>query len=124
MSLPDKSPDDVVVIDALRTPIGKARGSLARVRPDDMAAHVLRAILDRNGAAKDAVEEVILGATNQAGEDNRNIARMAALLADLPYEVTGVTVNRLCGSGLEAVIQPSECFSSKSLPNPGKPSPA
>ena len=105
MSLPDKSPDDVVVIDALRTPIGKARGSLARVRPDDMAAHVLRALLERNGAAKEAVTEVILGATNQAGEDNRNIARMAALLADLPYEVTGVTVNRLCGSGLEAVIQ-------------------
>ncbi len=105
MSLPDKSPDDVVVIDALRTPIGKARGSLARIRPDDMAAHVLRALLERNGAAKEAVSEVILGATNQAGEDNRNIARMAALLADLPYEVTGVTVNRLCGSGLEAVIQ-------------------
>ena len=104
-TLPAKSPDDVVVLDALRTPIGKARGSLARVRPDDMAAHVLRALLGRNGAAKEATTEVILGATNQAGEDNRNIARMAALLADLPYEVTGVTVNRLCGSGLEAVIQ-------------------
>ena len=105
MTLPAKSPDDVVVLDALRTPIGKARGSLARVRPDDLAAHVLRGLLERNPTAKAALEEIILGATNQAGEDNRNIARMAALLADLPYEVTGVTVNRLCGSGLEAVIQ-------------------
>ena len=105
MSLPLKSPDDVVIVDALRTPIGKARGALARNRPDDMAAHVLGSILDRHPLAKEALDEVILGATNQAGEDNRNIARMAALLADLPYEVTGVTVNRLCGSGLEAVIQ-------------------
>ena len=97
--------NDVVVLDALRTPIGKYRGGLARVRPDDMAAHVLRSLLARQPAAKDAVEEVICGATNQAGEDNRNIARMALLLAGLPDEVTGVTVNRLCGSGLEAVIQ-------------------
>ncbi len=96
---------DVVVIDALRTPIGKYRGGLARVRPDDLAAGVLSALLDRQGEAKKDVEEVILGATNQAGEDNRNIARMASLLAGLPFEVSGVTVNRLCGSGLEAVIQ-------------------
>ncbi len=95
---------EVVVIDTLRSPIGKFRGGLARVRPDDLAAHVLKGLLERNAEAKDALSEVILGATNQAGEDNRNIARMAALLAGLPYEVTGVTVNRLCGSGLEAVI--------------------
>ena len=96
---------DVVVIDALRSPIGKYRGSLARVRPDDLAAHVLGALLERQSTAKESLEEVVLGATNQAGEDNRNIARMAALLAGLPFEVSGVTVNRLCGSGLEAVIQ-------------------
>lgn len=102
--------EDVVVIDAMRTPIGKYRGGLARVRPDDLAAQVLRALLERQPAVKEAVEEVILGATNQAGEDNRNIARMAALLADLPYEVTGVTVNRLCGSGLEAVIDASRAI--------------
>ncbi len=104
------NPDDAVIIDALRTPIGKIRGSLSRVRPDDMAAHVLRSMLDRQPQAKAALEEVILGATNQAGEDNRDIARMAALLADLPYEVTGVTLNRLCGSGLEAVIQASRAI--------------
>lgn len=97
--------DEAVIIDALRTPIGKIRGSLSRVRPDDMAAHVLRSLLDRQPKAKAALEEVLLGATNQAGEDNRDVARMAALLAGLPYEVTGVTLNRLCGSGLEAVIQ-------------------
>lgn len=102
MTLHDR---DAVVVDALRTPIGKIRGSLSRVRPDDMGADILRALLERNGPAKDALEEVIFGATNQAGEDNRNIARMSAILAGLPYEVTGVTVNRLCGSGLEAVIQ-------------------
>jgi len=97
--------NDAVLVDALRTPIGRIRGSLAAVRPDDLATHVISALLDRQPAAKEAVEEVILGATNQAGEDNRNIARMAVLLAGLPYEVTGVTVNRLCGSGLEALIQ-------------------
>lgn len=101
---------DVVVIDALRSPIGKYRGGLARVRPDDLAARVLSALLDRQAAAKADLEEVILGATNQAGEDNRNIARMASLLAGLPYEVTGVTVNRLCGSGLEAVIDASRAI--------------
>lgn len=97
--------NDVVILDALRTPIGKHRGGLSRVRTDDLAAHVLAGILGRNEAAKGAVEEVIFGATNQAGEDNRNVARMAALLAGLPDEVTGVTVNRLCGSGMEAIIQ-------------------
>lgn len=93
----------VFVIDAVRTPIGKFRGALSGVRSDDLAAHVLRALIARNPAAGERVDEVILGATNQAGEDNRNVARMAALLVGLPYETTGVTVNRLCGSGLEAV---------------------
>jgi 3-oxoadipyl-CoA thiolase len=96
---------EAFLVDAVRTPIGRHRGALARVRPDDLAAHVLGALLDRHPGARETVEEVVFGATNQAGEDNRNVARMAALLAGLPYEVTGVTVNRLCGSGLEAVIQ-------------------
>jgi acetyl-CoA acyltransferase len=101
---------DAVLIDAIRSPIGKYRGGLARVRPDDLAAHVLGALLDRNQPAREHVEEILLGATNQAGEDNRNVARMAAILAGLPYEVTGVTLNRLCGSGLEAVIQASRAI--------------
>ena len=92
------------LIDALRTPIGKFKGGLSEVRTDDLAAHVLSAILARNPALAPRVEHVIFGSTNQAGEDNRNVARMAALIAGLPYEVPAVTVNRLCGSGLEAVI--------------------
>ena len=96
---------DAVIVDGLRTPIGKYRGSLAGVRPDDLAAHVIAGLLERQPSAREAVEEVVFGNTNQAGEDNRNVARMASLLAGLPYEVSGVTVNRLCGSGLEAVIQ-------------------
>ncbi len=99
--------NDVVLLDAVRTPIGKLRGGLSRVRPDDLAAHVIGAVLDRVPGAREAVDEVIFGDTNQAGEDNRNVARMAALLAGLPYEVTGVTVNRLCGSGMEAIVQAS-----------------
>ncbi|MBI2896337.1 MAG: thiolase family protein [Deltaproteobacteria bacterium] len=92
-----------VIIDAVRTPIGKHRGALSAVRPDDLAAHVIAALLERNPAAKGRVDEVCFGSTNQAGEDNRNVARMALLLAGMPYEVTGLTVNRLCGSGLEAI---------------------
>jgi len=88
---------------ALRTPIGRHRGGLASVPPDALAAHLLRAVSERYPRLWSRVEHVVLGATNQAGEDNRNVARMAALLADLPYEVPAVTVNRLCGSGLEAV---------------------
>ncbi len=95
--------DDALILDGIRTPIGKHRGALSSVRPDDLAAHVLRQLLGRNETAKKDLEEVIFGATNQAGEDNRNVARMALLLAGLPYEIPGVTVNRLCGSGLEAV---------------------
>jgi len=92
------------LIDAVRTPIGKFKGALADVRTDDLAAHVATAILKRNEKVASRVDHVVFGATNQAGEDNRNVARMVALLVGLPYEVPAVTVNRLCGSGLEAVI--------------------
>jgi len=92
------------LIDAVRTPIGKFKGALADVRTDDLAAHVAAAILKRNEKVASRVDHVVFGATNQAGEDNRDVARMVALLVGLPYEVPAVTVNRLCGSGLEAVI--------------------
>ena len=88
---------------ALRTPFGRYGGTLASVRPDDLAAAVIRALIERSGIDPAVVEDVILGCANQAGEDNRNVARMAALLAGLPVEVGGLTVNRLCGSGLQAV---------------------
>ena len=91
------------IVDAVRTPIGRHGGALARVRPDDLAAVTLRASLERTGIAAATIDDVILGCANQAGEDNRNVARMAALLADLPVEIPGQTVNRLCGSGLQAV---------------------
>ena len=95
----------VYVIDALRTPIGKYGGALANIRPDDLLAHVLKALLARNpNADVNAIEDVIAGAANQAGEDNRNVARMAALLAGLPVTVPGNTVNRLCASGLQAIM--------------------
>ncbi|HRI09084.1 MAG TPA: acetyl-CoA C-acyltransferase [Nannocystaceae bacterium] len=94
-----------VIVAAVRTPIGRFRGSLAPVRADDLAAKVVRAIAERNSAAMEQLEDVYFGAANQAGEDNRNVARMAALLAGLPVEVPGATVNRLCGSGMEAVLQ-------------------
>jgi 3-oxoadipyl-CoA thiolase len=94
---------DALIIDALRTPMGRFGGALAPVRPDDMAAHVIRALVERNRVPGDEVDDVLWGAANQAGEDNRNVARMAGLLAGLPVEVPGATVNRLCGSGLEAV---------------------
>ncbi|HEY8075228.1 MAG TPA: acetyl-CoA C-acyltransferase [Labilithrix sp.] len=88
---------------AVRTPIGKHRGALSAVRPDDLAAHVIGALRTRVPGLAGRVDHVVFGATNQAGEDNRNVARMAALLAGLPYEIPAMTVNRLCGSGLEAV---------------------
>ena len=91
------------IIDAVRTPIGRYGGALAAVRPDDLAAVVIRAIVERTSLDPSLVEDVILGCANQAGEDNRNVARMALLLAGLPVEVAGLTVNRLCGSGLQAV---------------------
>ena len=93
----------VYVVDAVRTPIGRYGGGLATVRPDDLAAHVLAGLVARQPAFADRIDQVVFGATNQAGEDNRNVARMAALIAGLAYEVPAVTVNRLCGSGLEAV---------------------
>src|SRR5687767_15876072 len=96
---------DAVIIDALRTPIGALGGVLASVRPDDLAALVIKEIIQRNQLDPNLVEEVFLGCANQAGEDNRNVARMAALLAGLPVEVAGVTVNRLCASGLNAINQ-------------------
>ncbi|HSO11470.1 MAG TPA: acetyl-CoA C-acyltransferase [Anaerolineales bacterium] len=96
---------DVVIVDALRTPIGALGGILASVRPDDMAALVIKEIVQRNKLDPALIEEVFLGCANQAGEDNRNVARMAALLAGLPVEVAGVTVNRLCASGLNAINQ-------------------
>ncbi len=91
------------VVCALRTPIGRYGGSLSSVRPDDLAAHVIRAVIERSGIDGALVDDVYLGATNQAGEDNRNVARMSALLAGLPESVPGSTVNRLCASGLEAI---------------------
>ncbi|MBM4357909.1 MAG: acetyl-CoA C-acyltransferase [Deltaproteobacteria bacterium] len=94
---------DVFLVEALRTPIGRYGGALSGVRPDDLAAHVIRALVERQPAASADLDQVVFGSTNQAGEDNRNVARMAALLAGLPYQVAGVTVNRLCGSGLEAI---------------------
>jgi acetyl-CoA C-acetyltransferase len=94
-----------VIIDAVRTPVGTFAGALSQVRPDDLAALVLKALVERTGLDPDHIEEVILGCTNQAGEDNRNVARMALLLAGLPHSAGGITVNRLCASGLDAIIQ-------------------
>ncbi|CAN5678286.1 thiolase family protein [soil metagenome] len=95
---------DAYIIDACRTPIGRYGGALSSVRPDDLAAIVLRGLVERTGVLGDDIDDVILGCANQAGEDNRNVARMAVLLAGLPVSVPGQTVNRLCGSGLQAVI--------------------
>lgn len=92
-----------VVVDAVRSPIGRYGGALAHVRPDDLAAAVIAALLARSGIEGAAVDDVFFGAANQSGEDNRNVARMAALLAGLPVEVPGVTLNRLCGSSLQAI---------------------
>jgi 3-oxoadipyl-CoA thiolase len=95
---------EAFLIDGTRTPIGRYGGALATLRPDDMAAHVIRTLVGRLSAElPGAIDEVIFGSANQAGEDNRNVARMAALLAGLPVEIPGTTVNRLCGSGLDAV---------------------
>src|SRR3984885_8914692 len=95
---------EAFICDAVRTPIGRYAGALAAVRTDDLAALPLAALIARNTSLPaDAIDEVILGCANQAGEDNRNVARMAALLAGYPVEVPGATVNRLCGSGLDAL---------------------
>ena len=100
---PNRPLREAWIVAAVRTPIGRYGGALAAVRPDDLAAIVIKAIVDRTGIEPALIEDVILGCANQAGEDNRNVARMAALLAGLPVEVAGQTVNRLCGSGLQAV---------------------
>ncbi|TFB19532.1 acetyl-CoA C-acyltransferase [Filobacillus milosensis] len=97
--------NEVVIVDAVRTPIGRYKGALKDIRPDDLGAIVIKALLERNrDVAPELIEEVVLGNANQAGEDNRNVARMSALLAGLPVEVAGTTVNRLCGSGMDAVM--------------------
>ena len=91
------------IVSAVRTPVGRYGGALARVRPDDLAATAIKAAVERSGVDPNDIDDVILGAANQAGEDNRNVARMSALLAGLPVAVAGQTVNRLCGSGLQAI---------------------
>ncbi|MBB1158843.1 MULTISPECIES: thiolase family protein [Amycolatopsis] len=101
---------DAYVLDAIRTPFGRYGGALSGVRPDDLAAGVLRALAERNGLDPSTVDEVLLGDANGAGEDNRNVARMAALLAGWPTSVPGATVNRLCGSGVEATMQASRAI--------------
>src|SRR5436189_2063205 len=95
----------VYVIDVIRTAVGKYGGALATIRPDDLLAHVIKSLIERNPSIDiNAIEDVIAGDANQAGEDNRNVARMAALLAGLPVTVAGNTVNRLCASGLQAIM--------------------
>jgi acetyl-CoA C-acetyltransferase/3-oxo-5,6-didehydrosuberyl-CoA/3-oxoadipyl-CoA thiolase len=94
-----------VIVDAIRTPMGRHGGILKDIRTDDLAAHVIAKLIERTGINRDEVEDVYLGCTNQAGEDSRNVARNAALLSGLPYSIPGATVNRLCGSGLEAINQ-------------------
>src|SRR6187399_1280687 len=103
MPLPADDPRCPVILSACRTPVGRYGGALAAVRPDDLAALVVGEAVQRAGVEQGDIEDVVLGAANQAGEDNRNVARMSALLAGLPIEVAGQTVNRLCGSGLQAI---------------------
>jgi len=94
---------DALILEALRTPVGRYRGALSGVRPDDLAAHTIAAVVERTGVDPERIADVYFGAANQSGEDNRDVARMAALLAGLPTGLPGATVNRLCASGLEAV---------------------
>jgi len=98
---------EAVIVDAIRTPIGKVNGALTNVRADDLAGHVMKQLLARVNLDRSLIEDVYFGCTNQAGEDNRNVARMGLLLAEIPDSVAGVTINRLCGSGLDAVNQAS-----------------
>jgi 3-oxoadipyl-CoA thiolase len=102
--------NDAFIVSAVRTPVGRAGGALAGIRPDDLAAVAIRACVDRAGFDPSAIDDVILGCTNQAGEDNRNVARMAALLAGFPVDIPGQTVNRLCGSGLQAVASAAQAI--------------
>jgi 3-oxoadipyl-CoA thiolase len=101
---------EAVIVDAVRTPIGKHGGALSGMRPDDLAAAVVRALVERSGVDPMEIDDVILGCANQSGEDNRNVARMSALLAGLPVDVPGQTVNRLCGSGLQAIVSASQAI--------------
>jgi len=101
---------EAFVAEALRTPVGRHGGSLANIRPDDLAAVAIKAVVERSGVDPAYIDDVILGCANQAGEDNRNVARMALLLAGLPVEVPGQTVNRLCGSGLQAVASAAQAI--------------
>src|SRR5438552_1738874 len=103
--------NEAFICDAIRTPFGRYGGALSSIRTDDLAALPLKALLERNPSMDPkAIDDVILGCANQAGEDNRNVARMASLLVGLPVEIPGMTVNRLCGSGMEAVIQASHAI--------------
>ena len=104
MSSRQPDPRDALICGAVRTPVGRHGGALARVRPDDLLATAIAELVRRTGVQPDRIEDVVMGCTNQAGEDNRNVARMASLLAGLPVEVAGQTVNRLCGSGLQSVV--------------------
>ncbi len=101
---------EAVIVDAVRTPIGRHRGALARVRPDDLAAIAIAGLIARTGVDPKSIDDLIMGCTNQAGEDSRNVARMALLLAGLPVELPGQTVNRLCGSGLQAVVSAAQAI--------------
>ncbi|MGK2935159.1 MAG: thiolase family protein [Gemmatimonadaceae bacterium] len=101
---------EAVIVDAVRTPVGRHRGALSRVRPDDLAAIAITGLIARTGVDPKGIDDVIMGCTNQAGEDSRNVARMALLLAGLPVEVPGQTVNRLCGSGLQAVASAAQAI--------------
>src|SRR3954454_24630437 len=115
MAAADKSQGTIGGVNAylvggVRTPMGKYGGALASIRPDDLAALVVAEAVRRAGLAQDQIDEVVLGAANQAGEDNRNVARMAALLAGLPESTPGYTVNRLCSSGLQAVVAAAQAI--------------
>src|SRR5213595_2599258 len=102
--------EEAVILSAVRTPVGRYAGALKDVRPDDLAALVIAEVLRRTGVDPESIDDVILGCTNQAGEDNRNVARMALLLAGLPETIPGQTVNRLCASGLQAVNAAATCI--------------
>ena len=111
---------DTFIIDAVRTPIGSFGGSLSTIRSDDLAAHVIRSLVNRHDFDPSTIDDVIMGCANQAGEDNRNVARMALLLAGLPFTVPGETVNRLCASGMSSVIHAYRAIQSGINKSPSK----
>src|SRR5437899_9616534 len=102
-----RHPRDAVILGYVRTPFGRYAGALSAIRPDDLASHVIRAVLERTDVGDSEIDEVVFGASNQAGEDNRNVGRMAPLPPGPPEPGPGVTANRLCGRGLEAVTAPA-----------------